>query len=147
VGLSYSNQVVRASGKKNGNNEFIRKSSLFCVLKAENTTSKRVGRMLDILLRRGPRVPQLLYRAFIETQNPECAEKLTPYLQQQETKTLKRDPLGRFDKRENDIQIDSHDRISSQATIFIFMANFKTCNSVLKIMCIIVIIPNRTNRT
>ncbi|XP_061163376.1 caspase-3-like [Saccostrea echinata] len=61
-------------------------------VKAENTTSKRVGKMLDILLRRGPRVPQYLYQAFMETSNPECAEKLAPYLLQQEKEALRKDP-------------------------------------------------------
>lgn len=61
-------------------------------VKAEGTTSKRVGKMLDILLRRGPRVPQYLYQAFVETSNPECAEKLAPYLLQQQKAALKKDP-------------------------------------------------------
>jgi hypothetical protein len=55
--------------------------------------------MLDILLRRGPRVPQLLYQAFVETQNPECAEKLAPYLLQQEKEALKKDPSGKFNAK------------------------------------------------
>ncbi|XP_056005199.1 caspase-2-like isoform X2 [Ostrea edulis] len=61
-------------------------------IKVEGTTSKKVGKMLDILMRRGPRVPQFLYQAFVETENPDCAEKLAPYLLLQEKEALKKDP-------------------------------------------------------
>lgn len=49
-------------------------------------------------MRRGPRVPQFLYQAFVETENPDCAEKLAPYLLLQEKEALKKDPSGKFDK-------------------------------------------------
>lgn len=61
-------------------------------IKAESTTSKKVGKMLDILMRRGPRVPQCLFDAFMETDNQECAQKLAPYLLAQEQHATKKDP-------------------------------------------------------
>uniref|UniRef100_K1R808 Caspase-6 n=1 Tax=Magallana gigas TaxID=29159 RepID=K1R808_MAGGI len=61
-------------------------------IKAENTTSKKVGKMLDILMKRGPRVPQCLFDAFMETHNEQCAKKLAPYLLAQEKHALKREP-------------------------------------------------------
>ena len=68
---------------------------MVCLFKAEGTTSKKVGKMLDILMRRGPSVPQHLYKAFVETKNPECADKIAPYLIQLEKQALGKDPSGK----------------------------------------------------
>ncbi|XP_078337090.1 caspase-6-like isoform X2 [Crassostrea virginica] len=62
------------------------------MVKAERTTSKKVGKMLEILMKRGPSVPQHLYRAFVETDNPDCADKIAPYLIQLEKQALGKDP-------------------------------------------------------
>nr|XP_034337254.1 cell death protein 3 isoform X2 [Crassostrea gigas] len=59
-------------------------------IKAERTPSKQVEKMLDILLIRGPMVPQCLFDAFVETHNEECAKKLAPYLLAQEKHALKK---------------------------------------------------------
>lgn len=61
-------------------------------IKEERTTSQKVGKMLDILMRRGPKVPQCLFKAFMETDNQECAKKLAPYLIAQEQNALKKEP-------------------------------------------------------
>ncbi|XP_065934127.1 caspase-6-like [Magallana gigas] len=53
-------------------------------IQAECTLSKQVEKMLRVLMVRGPRVPQCLFNAFMETRNEECAKKLAPYLLAQE---------------------------------------------------------------
>ena len=68
---------------------------MVCLFKAERTTSKKVGKMLDILMRRGPSVPQHLYTAFVKTDNPDCADKIAPYLIQLEKQALGKDPSGK----------------------------------------------------
>ena len=68
---------------------------MVCLFKAERTRSKKVGKMLEILMLRGPRVPQHLYRAFVETDNPHCADKIAPYLIQLEKQALGKDPSGK----------------------------------------------------
>lgn len=50
---------------------------------------------MDILMKRGPRVPQCLFDAFMETHNEECAKKLAPYLLAQEQHALKKTTSGK----------------------------------------------------
>lgn len=47
-------------------------------------------------MRRGPKVPQCLFKAFMETDNQECAKKLAPYLIAQEQNALKKEPSGTY---------------------------------------------------
>lgn len=61
-------------------------------IKGESTTSNKVEKMLDILLRRGPRVPRCLYDAFMKTHNQHCADRLAPYLLAQEQHAQTKDP-------------------------------------------------------